>query len=273
MSKSAKAKPAANAKTVAGGKSAASAAAATSDLGLDSFRKVPEDEGLSLDKLKGAFAAMLGAGDDPYSVPAEPEQDPLQSAIVVEEEPDASGRPPVDQACEVNPRSILEAMLFVGLPGNVPLTAQQVAGLMRGVRPAEIDELVRDLNTDYARSGRPYTIVSQGPGYRMTLREEFQGVRDRFLGRVRQAKLSQVAIEVLAIVAYNGPLSADEVSRQRGTPSGSVLAQLVRRQLLRLDRDAANPRAGKYSTTDRFLRLFGVESPADLPRTTDLERT
>jgi segregation and condensation protein B len=247
-------------------------APAALDLGLDSFRNVPEDEGLSLDKLKGAFAAMLGAGDDPYSVPADPEQDPLQSAIVVEEEADSGSRSTAEGACEVNPRSILEAMLFVGLPGNIPLTAQQVAGLMRGVRPAEIDELVSDLNTDYARSGRPYTIVSQGPGYRMTLREEFHPVRERFLGRVRQAKLSQVAIEVLAIVAYNGPLTADEVSRQRGAASGLVLAQLVRRQLLRLDRDEANPRVARYSTTVRFLRLFGVESLADLPRTTDLER-
>ena len=98
-------------------------------------------------------------------------------------------RPPTG-ACEVNPRSILEAMLFVGLPGNVPLTAQQVAGLMRGVRPAEIDELVSDLNADYARSGRPYTIVSQGPGYRMTLREEFQPVRERLAGAPGEALAS-----------------------------------------------------------------------------------
>jgi segregation and condensation protein B len=272
MSKSAKAKSAANAKPAANTKSAASPKPVAADLGLESFRKMPEDEGLSLDKLKGAFAAMLGAGDDPYSTPADPEQDPLQTAIVVEEEADLNSRSTADQACEVNPRRILEAMLFVGLPGNTPLTSQQVASLMRGVRAAEIDELVRDLNTEYTRSGRPYSIVSQGAGYRMTLRDEFQPVREKFLGRARQAKLSQGAIEVLAIVAYNGPVSAEEVSRLRSTPSGSVLTQLVRRQLLRLDRDAANPRVGKYSTTDRFLRLFGVESLADLPRTTDLER-
>ena len=175
MSRQAKSKSPANGKSSPDPKSIA----APQDLGLNSFRNVPEDEGLSLDKLKGAFAAMLGAGDDPYSVPADPEQDPLQPAIVVEEEADSGSRSTVDGACEVNPRSILEAMLFVGLPGNVPLTAQQVAGLMRGVRPAEIDELVSDLNADYARSGRPYTIVSQGPGYRITLREEFQPVRER----------------------------------------------------------------------------------------------
>jgi len=163
-------------------------------------------------------------------------------------------------------------MLFVGLPQGGVLTAQQIAGLMRGVRPAEIDELVRDLNDSYARTGRPYTIASQGAGYRLTLRDEFAAVRQRFLGRVRQAKLSPAAIEVLAVVAYNGPLTAEEVASQRGTPSGPILAQLVRRQLLQQDRAADNPRVVRYATTERFLRLFGVESLADLPRPTDLER-
>ena len=163
-------------------------------------------------------------------------------------------------------------MLFVGTPDNEPLSAARIAGLMRGVRPAEIDELVRDLNADYARCGRPYHISGEGAGYRMAIREEFQGVRDKFHGRVRQARLSPAAVEVLAVVAYNQPLSADDVARQRGTPSGPILSQLVRRQLLRIDREPGRPRGGRYSTTERFLRLFGVESLADLPRGLDLDR-
>jgi len=62
-------------------------AASPADLGLESFSSAQggPDEGLSLDKLKGALAAMFGAGDDPYAVPAEPSDDPLQPAVVVEE--------------------------------------------------------------------------------------------------------------------------------------------------------------------------------------------
>lgn len=240
-------------------------------LGLESFRAPPTDEGLSLDKLKGAFAAMLGAGDDPYSVPADSEDDPLRAAIVVEEE--ASGEPSgPDSGCEINPRSILEAMLFVGLPDGQPLAARQVASLMRGVRPAEIDELVRDLNDDYARTGRPYRITSEGAGYRLALGDEFAAVRDKFSGRAAQARLSAAAIEVLAIVAYHQPLTVEDISRMRDTPSGRILSQLVRRQLLRIDREGAPERTARYSTTDRFLRLVGVESLADLPRSLDLDR-
>jgi segregation and condensation protein B len=240
-------------------------------LGLDSFRAPPSDEGLSLDKLKGAFAAMLGAGDDPYSVPTELDDDPIRAAIVVEEEANDDARAS-EQGCEINPRSILEAMLFVGLPDGRPLPARQVASLMRGVRPAEIDELVRDLNDDYARTGRPYQITGEGAGYRMSLREEFAAVRDRFTGRVAQARLSAAAVEVLAVVAYHQPLSAEQVSRMRDTPSGRILSQLVRRQLLQIERDGAQDRTARYSTTDRFLRLVGVESLAELPRSLDLDR-
>jgi segregation and condensation protein B len=151
------------------------------------------------------------------------------------------------------------------------MTARQVAGLMRGVRAAEIDELVRDLNDDYARTGRPYRIASVGAGYRLALRDEFAAVRQKFAGRAAQAKLSAAAIEVLAIVAYHQPIEAAEISRMRDTSSGRLLAQLVRRQLLQIDR--ASPEASpRYSTSERFLRLVGIESLADLPKSLEFDR-
>ena len=77
-------------------------------------------------------------------------------------------------------------MLFVGVPGNVPLTSQQVARLMRGVRPTEIDALVRQLNATYAARNCPYEIAAEGPGYRMRLRDEHARLRDRFYGKARK---------------------------------------------------------------------------------------
>jgi segregation and condensation protein B len=243
-------------------------------LGLESFRQPPQEEGLSLDKLNRAFATMLGTGEDPYSVPLEPDDDPIRTAITAEERETAGSRdPPADDApCEINPRSILEAMLFVGTPGNQPLTAQQIAGLMRGVRPTEIDELVKELDDSYADDGRPYRIASQGTGYQLVLREEYEPVRDRFSGRIREARLSPAAIEVLSVIAYNEPLTADEVNRLRGTPSAPILAQLVRRRLVRIERPEAAPRTARYLTTDRFLKLFGINSLGELPRSLDLDR-
>jgi segregation and condensation protein B len=160
--------------------------------------------------------------------------------------------------------------LFVGNGDNRPLTSRRVASLMRGVPPDEIDDLVRELNSDYLREGRPYSIVSVGPGYRMQLRGEYAWMRDRYYGRVKEARLSQPAIDVLAIVAYRQPVSREDIDRIRSKPSGGMLAQLLRRGLLQLDRAGAAGGAFQYRTTDRFLQLFGLASLADLPQSQEL---
>lgn len=233
-------------------------------LDLSTLRPAPHDSGLALDQLTAALAGMINSGDDPYGAPTATD---AQGGPEDEATPSAA---PED--CPVTPRTILEAMLFVGSPQNEPLSSKQVAGLMRGVRPAEIDALVRELNRDYENRNCPYTIAAEGAGYRLKLRDDFDRLRDKFHGKARQARLSQAAIEVLAAVAYHAPITADDVSRLRGMPSGHVLSQLVRRQLLRLVRgDGAKPREAHYHTTPRFLELFGLESLADLPRSPDLE--
>ena len=240
--------------------------AAEGTLGLEAFRHLPAEAGLSLNQLSEALAGMFRSGDLPYDKPAAAgtgEAEPEVETEVAEQDDDF----------EVTPRSILEALLFVGHPQNEPITSKQVAGLMRGVRPAEIDALVRELNRDYTARNCPYAIAAEGAGYRLTLREDFGRLRDKFYGKARQARLSQAAIEVLSAVAYNQPITAEEVSRLRGTPCGHVLLQLVRRQLLRVEPGEGPARERRYHTTHRFLELFGLASLDDLPRSTDLEES
>jgi len=243
-------------------------------LGLKAFCQVPDSAGPALDQLSAALAGMLERGDDPYRATAAEKAN--TAAAAADPAADAGEMdvlaPPLDDVCEVTPRSILEAMLFVGSPTNEPLSGKQVADLMRGVRPAEIDALVRELNADYESRKCPYTIVSEGAGYRLALRDEYAALGDKFHGKARQARLSRAAIEVLAAVAYHAGITADEVSRLRGTPSGSVLTHLVRRQLVRWERSDSKPRRARYSTTPRFLELFGLQSLDELPRGTDLDK-
>ncbi len=176
-----------------------------------------------------------------------------------------------DGACELSPKSSLEAMLFVGHPQNEPLTAKQVSSLMRGVLPEEIDELVRELNEQYDSERTAYRIASEGAGYRLVLRDEFSALREQFYGRVKEAKLSQPVIDTLAIVAYHQPVGLKEVDQLRGKPSGGILGQLVRRQLVKIERSPEKPRDIKYRTTSRFLDLFGLDSLEDLPRSQEVE--
>ena len=84
--------------------------------------------------------------------------------------------------------------------------------------------------------------------------------------------MSPAALEVLSIVAYNQPVTTDEVSQLRCSPSGAVLATLVRRRLVRIDRPEDGHGRPQYSTTERFLRLFGLEDLAALPHGEELEK-
>lgn len=239
-----------------------------------------EDAGLELEELGQAYAALMRTGADPYQEPrvvafheappsdaGEPASEPVQYeplATREEESPDADG-------CEICPRTILEAMLFVGNAEGRPLTSEGIAALMRGVTAGEIDDLVQELNASYTELGCPYEIVSVADGYVLTLRGEFGSVREQFYGRIREARLNQSAIDVLSIVAYKQPINAEEIERLRGRPSGGVLSQLVRRDLLTMERPADAPKKPRYRTTSRFLSLFGIDSLADLPRSQDAE--
>lgn len=182
------------------------------------------------------------------------------------------GEPRRDR-CEISPRTILEAMLFVGHPANEPLTAKQVASLMRGVLPREIDDLVRELNDAYDADGMPYRIESDGAGYRLALRSEFGNLREKFLGRVREVRLVPAAVDVLAIIAYSQPIGRDEIDKLRNKSSGAILNQLVRRGILRVEFADERARKPLYYTTDRFLELFNLRSLDDLPRSQEIERS
>ncbi len=222
-----------------------------------------DDQGLSLEDLSEAYAQLIDGGADPYEQPESLDDEP--EAVEAVEEPVAP------DLVEVTPRSILESMLFVGSSNNSPLSGRHVAGLMRGVSPREIDELVVELNQIYDAEGCPYRIVSVGLGYSLQLRPEFGGLRDKFYGRVREAKLSQAAVDVLALVAYRQPLTRDAVTDLRGQSSGAILSQLVRRGLLRLERSGDRHQAPQYHTTERFLDLFGMASIDELPQSQEFD--
>ena len=241
-------------------------------LGLNDFTQ-PDDQGLSLNELSQAYAALLARGSDPYpSDVGLDDQDQVTDELPSDRELAATGQKGSDPAYTVTPRSILEAILFVGHPTGEPLTSERIAALMRGVRPAEIDDLVGELNAEYDAVGAPYSILSAGPGYQLALRDEFGPLRDAFQGRIREARLSQAAVDVLAIVSYNQPITAEEIDRLRGKPSSSILLQLVRRDLLALHRLPDKKAKPQYGTTQRFLQLFGLEDLKELPKSQDMDR-
>lgn len=230
-----------------------------------------DDEQVSLDKLSEAFAGLIQSHEEPSATSTD-EAKPTASN---ESEPAPVEVPWGDGEAiapgEVTVHGIVEAMLFVGHPQNLPLPAEQMAALIRGTEPEEIAQIVQQLNQTYHESQAAYEIIEEPSGFRLALRDEFIPVRNRFYGKMKEAKLSQAAIEVLALVAYNEPLTAEQVNQSRNTNSGAILSQLVRRKLLRIERTDSKPRETHYYTTKRFLALFGLSSLADLPQIQEIE--
>ena len=232
-----------------------------------------DDEGLSLDRLSATYAEALGNRPSPFQdePPLVEENEPGPEESTAEAISRIAEQSEADDACELSPTTILEALLFVGSSTNEQLTAEKAASVMRGVKPDEIDDLVAQLNRKYGAEGCPYQVTALGSAYRMSLRDEFRPLREKFYGKVREAKLSQPAIDVLSLVAYNQGVTREEVDEMRSKPSGPILNQLVRRRLLRVQPDPENRRVKCYQTTERFLQLFGLSSIDDLPQPQTLD--
>jgi len=171
----------------------------------------------------------------------------------------------------IRTESVLEAMLFVGDKENKPLTLARACELMRDVTETEALETLADLNERYFQEGAPYKIIRQGDGYVMALRQDFADVAARFGGKAKEFKLSQIAIDVLALVAYRQPITFDEIIEVRNNASGA-LTQLVKRDLISVEkRTLDNKKVSYYKTTERFLKIFNLNSLDDLPIVGDVD--
>jgi segregation and condensation protein B len=192
----------------------------------------------------------------------------LHSSLPLENEapiPVEDSSQPDDAPLPVNPRQILEGCLFVS---PEPVSLRQLGTVFRDSFSAEYfrDEFEL-LNQLYVDENRPYRVVLVEGGYSLRLLDEYERVRDRVHGQgPKEVRLNQEALEVLALVAYRQPISQDEIQELGKPQCGGTLRQLVRRQLLAIERDAGDARRVLYRTTDRFLALFGLRSLKDLPR-------
>lgn len=257
---------------------------------LDDMFDVPEDEGdYSLDELSQAYAQILAEQNAlEISLPEgtiPPADDVEGDASEIDEEAEESETSPessantfiqplnfkqanLDLADEdglpVIPERVVESILFVGTPDNSPISARLIASLMRGVSPNEVDQYVEKLNRNYEAEGAAYRIEREDLGYRMQLDPAMIPVRNQFYGQIKEAKLNQQVIDVLSVVAYHQPVERAEVERLVGKPAGGSLNQLIRRNLIIMEKTEGKTKC--YRTTQRFLELFGLDEIDDLPQ-------
>lgn len=234
-----------------------------------------DEVGVSLEELSQSYQRVLAAAE-PGGTEATSEIGSTEAAVRQFASGelalyDSSAEPQADvDPCPLTPRSIVEAILFVGRPDGGAITASEIAGLMRGVNDSEVVELIDQLNGLYGETGRATRIVASAAGFRLQLDDALHSVRERFYGHARPVKLSQAAVDCLALISYQPGITRETLEQQRGQPSGSVLNQLVRRQLIEMRRQPAGKQSVQhYYPTERLMELAGIESLEDLPQTED----
>ena len=165
-------------------------------------------------------------------------------------------------------KSALESMMFVwGEPLDVK-TAADVFNMNR----QEIYDCFLELKKEYEQEGRGIVIREVNKAFQFVTREENADYIERLCTPVKARRLSQYALEVLAIVAYKQPVTKGEIEAIRGIKCDRVMDGLIRKELVcEKGRSDAVGRPILYGTTDAFLKNFGFSSLKELPPIDDLE--
>jgi segregation and condensation protein B len=155
----------------------------------------------------------------------------------------------------------VEALLLLAAE---PLSVTELAQAV-GVPEPLVAETLAELVAFYDETGRGFELRELGGGWRYYTREEHADLVSRYVLEGQQAKLSQAALETLAVIAYNQPISRGRVSAVRGVNVDGVIRTLLARGLIEEaghDRDSG---AVVFATTSYFLERMGLRSLDELP--------
>ena len=158
-------------------------------------------------------------------------------------------------------KDIIESLLFFS---EEPLMVKDVAAIT-GQNFEDVEEALQDLNRIYADKGG-LQIIRVAGGYQMATRPEVAQYIEKMNKGGQNLRLSQAAVECLAIIAFKQPVTRVEVEAIRGVRVDKVLENLVKKKLIRITgRKNVPGRPMTYGTTKIFLKYFGLNSLDDLP--------
>jgi segregation and condensation protein B len=158
-------------------------------------------------------------------------------------------------------RPSLEAILMVA---DQPLDRVALASAV-GHPVAEVETALTDLAEEYTAQGRGFELRNVAGGWRFYTRDDYAAVVEGFVLEGQQARLTQAALETLAVVAYKQPVSRARVSAIRGVNVDGVMRTLLTRGLVEEAGQDQETSANLYRTTTYFLERIGITSLDDLP--------
>lgn len=165
-----------------------------------------------------------------------------------------------------SPKGALEALLLVS---SDPVSASALAQAL-DIAPGEAASLLAELKVEYEEANRGFQLREVAGGWRLFTHPAYHDQVEAFVLSWDTQKLSQAALETLAVIAYHQPVTRETVKGIRGVNSDGVISSLVDKGLVReMGRDPQRGQAILYGTTSAFLEKFRLRSTKDLP---DLEQ-
>ena len=166
-------------------------------------------------------------------------------------------------------KGIIEGLLYV--QGDLGLTLTQVSEIL-DIDEEEAKKLVLSLKQDYIDEDRGLRINYLGNSFKLTTKEEHKEYFKKLLENPKNNILSSQALETLAIIAYNEPITRLDIDEIRGVDSVYVVRRLLAKGLIKECGRSDKPgHPILYKTTDEFLDYFGLSSKEDLPKIEVLE--
>ena len=167
-----------------------------------------------------------------------------------------------------NLKTIVEAIVFAA---DEPLNARRIAGCIDGVDGNDVRKVLKDLKDEYDAQARGFSLEEIAGGWQLLSRKEYAPYIAKLQRSQSGSKLSQAALETMAIIAYKQPLSRADVEDIRGVQAGPILQALVEKGLIKIvGRADVIGRPFLYGTTKKFLDQFGLKGLGDLPKAEDL---
>ena len=167
----------------------------------------------------------------------------------------------------MNKKAILEGLLFV--VGEDGLTLDQIEEVL-DITEEESHELLTELKNDYLDESRGIRIDFLGNRFKLTTKSEHREYYQKLIENPETNVLSQAALETLAIIAYNAPITRIQVDSMRGVGSVSIVRKLVAKGFIKeVGRSDLPGRPILYDTTSEFLDYFGLSTKDDLPSIDD----
>ncbi len=175
-----------------------------------------------------------------------------------------------DEGAEPTVESVAEAVLFAS---DEPLSADRLAGIVGAGTVKDIRKCIENLNEKYEAGNFAFRIEQIAGGYQMMTLGRYNHWLKKLLRARTDTKLSQAALETLAIIAYKQPVMRADIEAIRGVAAGEVIRGLMYKGLVKIvGRAEVLGRPMLYGTTKRFLEVFGLNTIKDLPKVEELKK-